>query len=77
MPIKTLQMMAEVDDHHRTTIQLPADVPAGSYELVIVMEEPKPRPTILDLPKHDVPWPWPADYTFRREDMYGDDGRGL
>ena len=28
-----------------------------------------------DLPRHDVPWPFGDDESFRREDLYDDDGR--
>jgi hypothetical protein len=63
---------------HTLTVQVPADVPAGVHQVVIVLQEApsavsKPR-GLASWPGHDVGLVDPA-MTFRREDLYGDDGR--
>jgi hypothetical protein len=60
-------------------IKLPENLAAGVHRAVLIVEEQpvldKPTPdTSLDL----LPMAfqgWPDDCTFRREDLYGDDGR--
>jgi len=47
---------------------------------VVVIENQEPaaprrQPTMADFPRHEIPWPFPEGFTFRREEMYGDDGR--
>lgn len=54
--------------------QLEADRQGDNLVLKPVAPNPQPRPSILDLPT------WPAglvdpDMTFRREQIYDDDGR--
>jgi hypothetical protein len=75
----TVETTIEVDEQRKTTIQLPADLKPGSHRaLVVVFDGPETattHPTMADFPRHDIPWPFPEGYTFRREDMYGDDGR--
>jgi hypothetical protein len=78
--MRLIQTTIEVDEQRRGTIQLPADVPPGPYQAVVVLEDrepaaPRPRPTMADFPRHEIPWPFPAGFTFRREEIYGDDGR--
>ncbi|GAC1519230.1 MAG: hypothetical protein NVS2B7_40230 [Herpetosiphon sp.] len=61
-------------------VQMPSDVVPGQHHVVVILEaiptkdrirDPKP---LLDL--QSSAWDgFPADCTFRREDMYGDDGR--
>lgn len=61
----------------RLEADLPASVPAGDHEAVIVIDaaEPSPRPKfdISKLPVDDRPWD--ETISLRREDIYGDDGR--
>jgi hypothetical protein len=60
-------------------LQVPRDVSAGVHRAVVIVEEQaavtgesaEARPTLLPLTFEG----WPADCTFRREDLYGDDGR--
>ena len=78
--MKMIQTRIEVDDQRKATIQLPADVPPGSYQAVVVIENQEPaaprrQPTMADFSRHEIPWPFPEGFTFRREEMYGDDGR--
>jgi hypothetical protein len=78
--MKTIQTTIEVDEQGRATIQLPAGVTPGQYQAVVVIEDrqpvaPRPRPSMADFPRHEIPWPFPEGFTFRREEIYGDDGR--
>jgi hypothetical protein len=81
--MKMIQTTIEVDDQRRATIQLPADVNPGAYQAVVVIEVPEPavprprlHPTMADFPRHDVQVNLPEDFTFRREQIYDDSGRG-
>jgi hypothetical protein len=79
--MKMIQTTIEVDDERRATIQLPADVTPGSHQAVVVIEDrdpaaPRPQPTMVDFPRHDVQVNLPEDFTFRREQIYDDSGRG-
>jgi hypothetical protein len=78
--MKMIQMTIEVNDQRKATIQLPADLTPGQYQAVVVIEDwgqaaPRRQPTMADFPRHDIPWPFPEDFAFRREEIYGDDGR--
>ena len=72
----TIQTRATVDEQGMITLRLPAQVAPGEHELVVVVGEPtKSRPPLV-FSSHDVgPWPFSPGETFRREDIYGDDGR--
>ena len=39
LAMKTIQTTIEVDDERRATIQLPADLPPGPYQAVVVIED--------------------------------------
>ncbi len=74
--MRTLQIEATVTSSHELTVQLPPDVSAGDYQIVLVMEE-KPAQA------QRQPWKFPVDdygpllteLSLRREDMYDDFGR--
>jgi hypothetical protein len=57
---------------------LPADVSPGTHRAFVVIDEQlaeqKPSRDQLSFSTHPV-GPVPADCTYRREDIYGDDGR--
>ncbi|MFC7051971.1 hypothetical protein ACFQI3_04630 [Hansschlegelia quercus] len=59
----------------RLEAKLPASVPSGEHEAVIVIdtaETPKP----FDMSRFPIDdGPWDGSISLRREDMYGDDGR--
>jgi hypothetical protein len=78
--MKTIDTTIEVDEQRRATIQLPADVKPGPYRaLVVVFDGPEvttTHPTMVDFPRHDVQVNLPEDFTFRREQIYDDSGRG-
>ena len=74
----TVQIRVTVDDEGVATLRLPPDIAPGPHDAVLVIEEAlaqDKRPIMEGFPRHDVPWPFPATETLRREDMYGDDGR--
>jgi hypothetical protein len=60
-------------------LQLPGDLSAGVHRAVVIVEEQpllpgqsvETSPSLLPLKFEG----WPTDCTFRREDLYGDDGR--
>lgn len=74
--MRTLQITATVTPDHELKVQLPAEIPAGEYQIVLVMEE---QPIL----KQRKPFKFPVDDygslltepSLRREDMYGDFGR--
>ena len=75
--MRVLTTSAVVSGDHQMTIQVPADVPCGVQQVVVVLEAPSGTlAPVADwkLPVHDV-GPWPAGFTVSREDIYGDDGR--
>ncbi|MBW4659910.1 MAG: hypothetical protein KME15_14635 [Drouetiella hepatica Uher 2000/2452] len=74
--MRTLQITATITSDHELKIQLPPEIPAGDYQIVLVMEE---QPTQEQRQPFKFPvddyGPWPTDLSLRREDMYGDFGR--
>jgi hypothetical protein len=76
--MKTIETMAVVGDDRRLTLQLPPDVALGPHQIVIVVDGPpndQPQAwTLDDWPVHDAALIDP-NFTMRREEMYGDDGR--
>ena len=80
--MKTIETTATVLPGGKVTVQLPADIPPGEHQIVLVIDELSPsekqvnkkeRPP-LNFPV-DSYGSWPADLSLRREDMYGDSGR--
>jgi hypothetical protein len=77
--MRAVTATAVVRQDHTLTVQVPADVPPGEHEVVVVLHEVPAREQrgfcLADWPPpHDV---GPADptCTYRRENIYGDDGR--
>ncbi len=75
--MRTLTTTATINADHTLTAPVPADLAPGRRLVVIVLEDVAPvgpRSASLQLPPHPV---GPADptCTYRREDLYGDDGR--
>lgn len=60
-------------------LQLPESVSAGVHRAVVIVDEqPAAVGQHVDAPPALLPLTfegWPKDCTFRREDLYGDDGR--
>ena len=80
--MKALAIQATVDEDGelRVVAQAPPGVAPGEHQAVLLLEEsaggpshPSPKPP-LRLKMLDLQG-WPANTTFRREDIYGDDGR--
>lgn len=80
--MRTIETTAIVTADGRVTLQLPADIPAGEHQIVLVIDErsvpeksvTKEKRPPLNFPVHDF-GSWPADLSLRREDMYDDWGR--
>lgn len=82
--MKTIEANAKVYGAGQAAIEfvVPPDVPKGLHRAVVVLDE---QP-IDDAPPETTAFPvldlvpvsfegWPAGCTFRREDLYGDNGR--
>lgn len=75
----TIETTIEVDEQGKATVRMPADMKPGAYRAVLVIEGQevaRAHPSMADFPRHDIPWPFPEGFTFRREEMYDDSGRG-
>jgi hypothetical protein len=76
LTMKTIQTTALISPEHQLTIQVPPDIQAGEYEIVLVLAA-KPAK------KKRQPFKFPVDdyglllteLSLRREEMYGDFGR--
>ncbi len=76
--MRALTATAVVHPDHTLTVQVPADVPPGAHQVVIVLQDAAPGPHAGGLtanwPAHQA-GPSDPNMTFRREDIYGDEGR--
>jgi hypothetical protein len=77
--MRSLVLTAVVTPEHTVTIAVPPDIPPGPHEVVLVIQEEvqtatKGVPDFLNWPAHPV-GPTDPSCTYRREDLYGDDGR--
>jgi hypothetical protein len=76
--MRVVETRASIGPEGLLTVQLPSDVPEGSYAVVIVLAESPAQPeeeyTLDDFPV-DNGGPWPEGLSLRREDMYDDWGR--
>jgi hypothetical protein len=73
--MRTIQATARVGLDHTLTVPVPADVPPGEHQVVVVIEDGAiaPRQTLI-LPVHKAGLA-PPDLSLRREELYGDNGR--
>jgi hypothetical protein len=72
----TLRTTAHIDEKGQLSVKLPESFLPGEYELVIVIDEkPVEKETGKRLKFASYPYLVPAGETFRREDMYEDEGR--
>jgi hypothetical protein len=77
--MRSLVVTAVVTPQHTLTIAVPADISPGPHQVVLVIDEAGKQP--VQGPPDFLAWPahegGPVDpfCTFRREDLYGDDGR--
>jgi hypothetical protein len=78
--MRTIETMATIAADGTLTAKLPPDIEPGQHRVVVVIDETRTQPT-EHRPSEPFPvlqvsaWGYPPDETFRREDMYGDDGR--
>jgi len=75
----TIQTRVTVDEQGVGTFRLPVKMPPGELAAVAVIEEnpvSRQKPLMTGFPRHDVQVDLPAGFTFRREDLYDDSGRG-
>ncbi len=74
--MRTIETVATVAADHTITLKLPEDIPPGECRVVLVIENGKPPAERLPfgIEPHNIGLVDPNN-TFRREDMYGDDGR--
>ena len=75
--MRAVTVTGVVGSDHTLTVPLPADIPPGTRTVVVVLED---APEVLQppVPLKVCPHPvGPADptCTYRREEIYGDDGR--
>lgn len=76
--MRTIETTVMIGSDGKLTLQLPNDIQSGQYRVVIVIDEiPSPtREAQSPLDLQAVDWPnWPVDSTFRREELYDDNGR--
>jgi len=77
--MRTVETVAIVTPDGTLTAKMPSDIAPGEHHVVVVLEQELKgagarTPSPLELKMLD--WSsWPEGSTFRREDMYGDDGR--
>lgn len=76
--MKKIEVTAVISDDRRLSLQLPSEVPPGEHRIVLLIDEETSEPraawTMDDWPIHDATLVDP-NFTMRREDLYGDDGR--
>ena len=75
--MRAVTATAVVRSDHTLTVSVPADIPQGPQTVVVVFQDGHAQPTGR-MPLIFTPHPvGPADpsCTYRREDLYGDDGR--
>ncbi len=76
--MRALTAAATVRSDHILTLHVPADIPPGVHQIVVVLEDSPLRTeqetSLADWPTHNVGLTDPT-MTFHREDLYGDDGR--
>ena len=78
--MQTIETTATVLPDGTLTVSVPPTIAPGVHRVVVVIEEStaptglEPQGEAIDLRPLPLPG-WPDDATFRREELYGDDGR--
>jgi len=75
----TVQTRVTVDEQGVGTLRLQLEIPPGDHAAVVVIDQnpvARKTPIMAGFPRHDVQVDLPAGFTFRREDLYDDSGRG-
>ena len=79
--MKTIKTIAKVGRDRKASLLLefPEEVKPGNYRMLIVLEEKAVSPAEMNQTDFDCQaWDWdawPPDATYRREDIYDDNGR--
>jgi hypothetical protein len=79
--MRTIETTARVGEDRKASILLkfPPDVSPGNYKMLFVVEEKAISPADSGKTDFDcLTWDWvalPKKSAYRREDIYGDDGR--
>lgn len=76
--MRAVTATAIVHPDHTLSVQVPGDISPGVHQVVVVLQEDTPPPHTQQLLTNWSPHPVglvDPTMTFRREDMYGDDGR--
>jgi len=77
--MQSMQTTATVSVDGKLVVQLPLSIPPGEHRVLLVLDETvgpakiqiSKQPLALNVLRWEA---WPADSTFRREDIYGDEG---
>lgn len=77
--MRALTLTALIRPDHTLIADIPNDIPAGTHQIVLILQEDSSRsacgtPFTANWPAHPVGLSDP-NLTFRREDIYDDDGR--
>jgi hypothetical protein len=73
----TLETKALVTFDHKLTIEVPPEVQPGEHRIVLMIDDgvtARAKEPPLDFPSYPA-GPVDEGFTFRREDLYGPDGR--
>lgn len=75
--MRALTTTATVRPDHTITLQVPADVAPGPRTVVVVLDDAALTASPSSVPQFSPHSVGPADpsNSYRREDIYGDDGR--
>jgi hypothetical protein len=77
--MRNLNVKVHVPPDRKVLLQLPDEVDLGDVELTVIVRPRRspthPKPSLVSrLPDVHIDH-WPADATYSRADIYGDDGR--
>ncbi len=76
--MQTIETTATVMPDGTLTVSVPPTIAPGVHRVVVVIDEttaaPVARGEVIELRPLSLPG-WPNDATFRREELYCDDGR--
>ncbi|MHB8764628.1 MAG: hypothetical protein ACYDA8_09900 [Deferrisomatales bacterium] len=76
--MRAIEATTTISRDRKLAMPVSREILPGEHRMVVVIDErasePPLDPAAIDLPVHDV-GPWPAGWSLRREDLYGDDGR--
>jgi hypothetical protein len=70
----TIETIGTVSPEGELVVKLPKTLPPGEHHVVVVIETEAASMDRGELPTVKV-GEWPEGFTFRREDIYGDEGR--